>query len=146
MLVTRSESDHKLLFIFPRRNNLMQNGFNVMSFASQASIRNFAMMYRILNRMNKAIRARHIKPSRGILFLSPMIRAACLPCLVEPWYWLDTQRRRLSTRPKLLLQRYSCVDENMLTGQRDGTCKLRFEGEEEIGKETDVERRLVLEV
>jgi len=30
--------------------------------------------------------------------------------------------------------------------QRDGTCKLRFEGEEEIGKETDVERRLVLEV
>ena len=33
-----------------------------------------------------------------------------------------------------------------LTLQRDGTCKLRFEGEEEIGKETDVERRLVLEV
>ena len=30
--------------------------------------------------------------------------------------------------------------------KRDGTCKLRFEGEEEIGKETDVERRLVLEV
>jgi len=29
--------------------------------------------------------------------------------------------------------------------QRDGTCRLRFEGEEEVGKETEVERRLVLE-
>ena len=37
-------------------------------------------------------------------------------------------------------------EKNMLICQRDGTCKLRFEGEEEIGKETDVERRLVLEV
>ena len=30
--------------------------------------------------------------------------------------------------------------------QRDGTCKLRFDGEEEFGKETDVDRRLVLEL
>lgn len=28
--------------------------------------------------------------------------------------------------------------------KRDGTCKLRFDGEEEIDKETEVERRLVL--
>lgn len=28
--------------------------------------------------------------------------------------------------------------------KRDGTCKLRFDGEEEINKETEVERRLVL--
>jgi SAGA-associated factor 29 len=28
--------------------------------------------------------------------------------------------------------------------KRDGTCKLMFEGEEEEGKETEVERRLVL--
>ena len=30
--------------------------------------------------------------------------------------------------------------------QRDGTCRLKFEGEEEVGKETEVERRLVLDV
>ncbi|TGZ82970.1 hypothetical protein EX30DRAFT_339219 [Ascodesmis nigricans] len=30
--------------------------------------------------------------------------------------------------------------------KRDGTCRLRFEGEEEVGKETEVERRLVLDV
>ncbi|KAK7207260.1 SGF29 tudor-like domain-containing protein [Myxozyma melibiosi] len=29
--------------------------------------------------------------------------------------------------------------------KRDGTCRLKFEGEEEVGKETEVERRLVLE-
>lgn len=29
--------------------------------------------------------------------------------------------------------------------KRDGTCRLRFEGEEEVGKETEVERRLVLD-
>ncbi|CAZ84697.1 unnamed protein product [Tuber melanosporum] len=28
----------------------------------------------------------------------------------------------------------------------DGTCRLKFEGEEEVGKETEVERRLVLDV
>ena len=32
------------------------------------------------------------------------------------------------------------------TVQRDGTCKLRFEGEEEIGKETEVERRLEMQL
>lgn len=31
-------------------------------------------------------------------------------------------------------------------GQRDGICRLKFEGEEEVGKETEVERRLVLDV
>ena len=30
--------------------------------------------------------------------------------------------------------------------QRDGTCRLKFDGEEEEGKETEVERRLVLDV
>lgn len=30
--------------------------------------------------------------------------------------------------------------------KRDGTCRLKFEGEEEVGKETEVERRLVLDV
>ncbi|ODQ52727.1 hypothetical protein SAICODRAFT_19524 [Saitoella complicata NRRL Y-17804] len=30
--------------------------------------------------------------------------------------------------------------------KRDGSCKLKFEGEEEVGKETEVERRLVLEM
>ncbi|KAK9488067.1 SGF29 tudor-like domain-containing protein [Lipomyces starkeyi] len=30
--------------------------------------------------------------------------------------------------------------------KRDGTCRLKFEGEEEVGKETEVERRLVLEM
>ncbi|KAF3909586.1 hypothetical protein AA313_de0205878 [Arthrobotrys entomopaga] len=30
--------------------------------------------------------------------------------------------------------------------KRDGTCRLKFEGEEEVGKETEVERRLVLEI
>ncbi|KAI5797487.1 SGF29 tudor-like domain-containing protein [Peziza echinospora] len=29
--------------------------------------------------------------------------------------------------------------------KRDGTCRLKFEGEEEVGKETEVERRLVLD-
>jgi len=29
--------------------------------------------------------------------------------------------------------------------QRDGTCRLKFEGEEEVGKETEVERRMVLD-
>lgn len=28
--------------------------------------------------------------------------------------------------------------------KKDGTCKLRFEGEEEVGKLTEVERKLVL--
>jgi len=28
--------------------------------------------------------------------------------------------------------------------KRDGRCRLRFEGEEEEGKETEVDRRLVL--
>ncbi|KAK9465889.1 SGF29 tudor-like domain-containing protein [Lipomyces arxii] len=30
--------------------------------------------------------------------------------------------------------------------KRDGTCRLKFEGEEEVGKETEVERRLVIEM
>ncbi|EWC46629.1 hypothetical protein DRE_04116 [Drechslerella stenobrocha 248] len=30
--------------------------------------------------------------------------------------------------------------------KRDGTCRLKFEGEEEVGKETEVDRRLVLEI
>lgn len=30
--------------------------------------------------------------------------------------------------------------------QRDGTCRLKFEGEDEVDKETEVERRLVLDV
>jgi len=34
----------------------------------------------------------------------------------------------------------------VISTKRDGTCKLRFEGEEEFGKETDVDRRLVLEL
>jgi len=29
--------------------------------------------------------------------------------------------------------------------KRDGTCRLKFEGEEEVGKETEVERRVVLD-
>lgn len=32
----------------------------------------------------------------------------------------------------------------VISTKRDGTCKLRFEGEEEVGKETEVTRRLVL--
>ncbi|KAI5820265.1 SGF29 tudor-like domain-containing protein [Pyronema omphalodes] len=34
----------------------------------------------------------------------------------------------------------------VIATKRDGTCRLKFEGEEEVGKETEVERRLVLDV
>ena len=41
----------------------------------------------------------------------------------------------------------SCILDNRAEfNQRDGTCRLKFEGEEEVGKETEVERRLVLDV
>lgn len=52
-------------FIFQRRNNLMLNGFSVMSSESLAIIPSYGMKYKILNQMIMA-RFRHTKPMRVV--------------------------------------------------------------------------------
>lgn len=86
---------------------------------------------------------------RRSLFLYPRIRLVFHRILLDVKSSHGIQRLRPSTRLKLSTRRYVLPPSHAghpNIPQRDGTCRLRFEGEEEVGKETEVERRLVLDV